>query len=221
MLKESFSTVGKEYGYDDVDAEFASFKELKIKWQRSRGKAEFKVSDYLEDANREIMDDIARSLFSRISGKDPPGYPDSMNEWITSDSFLRSKQPIYIRRSRNLARTHIGEHRDLEESYQRLVDMGLAVRDENVVVTWTKEPNFRRVGYCSVIMKVVAISSVFDNDMIPEFVLDYVMHHELVHITTGFNPFGRKHGPDFRKEERKFPQWKEAEEWLRKLCLYL
>lgn len=220
VLKESFKAIGKEYGYENVDAEFASFKELKIKWQRAKGRADFKISDYLIDADKEVLDEIARTLFSRISGSDAR-YPETMSRWMTSSDFIEKKQPIYLKRSRNITRSTKGNKRDLVDSYDRLIKMGLIKEDPDVHMTWTKGPNIRRVGYCSVLMKVIAISSVFDSDMIPEFVLDYVLYHEFIHIMAGFNPFGRKHGPEFTREEKKFPRRAEAEEWLKKLCLYL
>ena len=220
ILNETFRTVGKEYGFDDVSAEFAAFKEFKIKWQRSRGKADFRVSDYLDDAEQKVVEGVARSLFSKISGCDT-GYPEEMSEWMISGSFVRSKQPTYLKRSRNLTRSTKGDSRDLNDSYRRLIEAGLIEHDPDVHVSWTVEPNLRRVGYCSVLMKVIAISSVFDNKLIPEFVLDYVVYHEFLHIMVGFNLFGRRHGPDFLKEEGKYPKREEAEEWLKRLCLYL
>ncbi|MFA6803718.1 MAG: hypothetical protein WCR24_04400, partial [Candidatus Methanomethylophilaceae archaeon] len=63
-LKESFRLVGKQYGYDNVDAEFVAFKEFKVKWQRSCGWADFQVSDYLVDAPREVIEGLARTLMS-------------------------------------------------------------------------------------------------------------------------------------------------------------
>jgi hypothetical protein len=220
ILSETFRAVGKEYGFDDVNAEFAAFKEFKIKWQRSRGRADFKVSDYLKGAGQGVTEGIARSLFSKISGRDT-GYPEEMSDWVTSDAFVRNKQPIYLRRSRNLTLSTKGEARDLVDPCRRLKEAGLIEEDPDVHITWTAEPNVRRVGYCSVLMKVIAISSVFDNAMIPEFVLDYVVYHEFLHIMAGFDPFGKRHGPDFLKEERKFPRREEAEDWLKKLRLYL
>lgn len=221
MIKESFSIIGREFGYENVDAEFAPFKELKIKWQRSKGKAEFKVSDYLADADRQIMDDIARALFSRISGNKMNGYPESMNAWVTSDEFISANRPMYLRRSKNLSRTAEGDVRNLEDSRRRLIVAGLIPDYPDVLISWTRGPNVRRVGYCSVLMKVIAISSVFDNEAIPEFVMDYVVYHEFLHIMAGFNPFGRKHGPEFKAEERKYPRRDEAEQWLKKLRFYL
>ena len=220
VLRESFRTAGKEYGFDDVNAEFVAFKEFKIRWQRSHGKADFRVSDYLSGAGREMLEGIARALFSRISGCEM-GYPEEMREWVASESFIKKKQPVYIRRSKTLTRSPKGEHRDLRDSYRRLTEAGLIPHDPDVRVLWTTEHNIRRVGYCSVLMKVIAVSSVFDNEMIPEFVLDYVVYHEFLHILVGFDPFGRNHSPDFVKEEQRYPKRKEAEEWVKSLCLYM
>jgi predicted metal-dependent hydrolase len=70
-------------------------------------------------------------------------------------------------------------------------------------------------------MKVVSISSVLDTDMIPDFVLDYCLYHELCHVMIGFDPSAKRHGEDFLGMEAKYPKKVEAEEWLKRLCLYL
>ena len=218
-LREIFRTVGKEYGFEDVDAEYMATKEFKIKWTRSRGRADFRVCDYLEDAEEKVIEGVAKTLFSKISGRDLE-YPDELTEWMTKESFVRSKQPVYLRRSRNLTKTTKGNSRDLKGSYDRLVKAGLIPEDPDVHISWTIEPNLKRVGYCSVLMKVIAISSVFDSELIPEFVLDYVVYHEALHVMAGFEPFRKKHGAEFQKNEGKHPQSEEAEAWLKKLCLY-
>lgn len=221
ILKESFRLVGNEYGYENVNAEFVAFKEFKVKWQRSYKWADFQVSDYLMDAPKEVIEGLARTLMAKIAGSEKRPYSEEMCQWVTADEFAKFKQPIYIRRSRDLARTHEGKTRDLKKSFQRLKVLGLVKDDPQTVITWTKEPNIRRVGYCSVLMKVLAISSVFDNEEIPEFVLDYVLYHEYVHMTQGLIFFGKEHDEDFIELERLHPRSKEAEDWLNKLCLYL
>ena len=64
------------------------------------------------------------------------------------------------------------------------------------------------------------ISSVLDMDMIPDFVLDYCVYHELCHLMIGFDPMAKRHGEEFSKLEAKFPNKDEAEKWLKRLCLY-
>ncbi|MDD2410536.1 MAG: M48 family metallopeptidase [Candidatus Methanomethylophilaceae archaeon] len=220
-LQERFRKVGKKHGYETVNAEFVSFKEFKVRWQRSYKWADFKVSDYMADAPPEVIEGLASTLFARICGKGDPDFSEEMCKWVTAPDFSRYKQPTYLRRSRNLSRSRQGQHRDLGECYRRLIDAGLAQDDPGLFLSWTKEPNVRKVGYCSVLMKVVAISSALDSPEVPEFVADYVMYHELCHIMIGFDPSSEKHGIEFAELESKYPRQKEAEDWLRRLCMYL
>jgi len=221
MLNRSFGAVGKEYGYDSISAEFAEFKEFKVKWRRSCGWIEFEVSDYMRDAPEDVLKGVAETIFSRITKRNNNAYSDVMLDWMTSDDFVRRKQNTYLKRSRNLTRTHVGDHIDLNASYGRLVDMGLVSYDEDLVISWTKQPNVKRIGYCSVLMKVIAISSIFDTPSIPEFVSDFVLYHEIIHLNGGFDPFNKRHDVDFRALEDLHPGKKDAEDWLRRLRLYM
>ncbi|MCL2143435.1 MAG: hypothetical protein FWH44_04175 [Methanomassiliicoccaceae archaeon] len=220
MLNEAFRKAGREYGYESVAAGFSEFREFKIKWRRSCGWAEFEVSDYLKDAPQNVMDGLAETIFSKLSRQTRKDYPKDMMEWVTSDRFVKKKQPVYLTRSRSLTGTGKGEHLDLRESYDRLVDMGLTERDNELVITWTKQPSTKRVGHCSVLMKVIIISSVLDTPEIPAFVSDYVLYHELLHMKKGFDPFGQHHGVDFHALERLYPMRDEAEEWMKRLRLF-
>jgi len=219
-LRAKFKEIGKVYGYENVEAEFAPFKEFKVKWQRSYKWADFKVSDYLSDAPPEVIHGLCDSLFAKIEGEDKE-YSEEMCRWITSPEFSENKQPVFLRRARNITRTTKGESKDLDEAYDRLVELGLVEKDPRIHLTWTIEPNIRMVGSVSVLMKVIKISSVLDTENIPDFVLDYVLYHELCHMMIGFDPTATSHGEHFAKLESKYPKMDEAKEWLKRLCLYL
>ena len=220
LLTKTFKETGKEYGFEKVEAEFVSFKELKVRWQRSYKWADFKVSDYLADAPPEVLEGLCNSLFSKITGENED-YSKAMCDWMTSPEFAKNKQPVYLKRSRNLTRSPSGEFRDLRESYERLILAGLVEKDTAIHMSWTKESNVRKIGHCSVLMKVVSLSSVLDTDMIPEFVLDFCLYHELCHLAIGFDPTAKKHGEEFSELEDKYPKKKEAEDWIKRLCMYL
>ena len=218
-LKESFGTIGKRYGYDRVGAEFVAYRDFKVKWTRSYKWADFQVSDYLQDAPSEVIDGLADTLFSKIAGMEAKPYSDEMTDWITSKEFTRNKQPVYIRRSRNITRSPVGEYKDLKESLDRLKSMGLVPDDANPFITWTKEPLPASVGYCSTLMDAIVISSVFDSDSISDYVLDYVVYHEHLITRDGWARFGKGEDFDIYDEERKFPKWSEAESCINRLCL--
>lgn len=220
-LQEIFSNIGKTYKYETVAAEFTAFKDFKVRWQRSYKWADFKVSDYLSDAPEKVVEGLADTLFTRICIRDETSFSEEMCDWVTAPGFARTKQPVYLRRSRNITRSPEGKHRNLTDSYNRLVDMGLVEKEPDLFLSWTKEPSIRKVGQCSVLMKVVSLSSALDDPEIPDFVVDYVMYHELCHLIMGFDPKTERNGEEFARLEAMHPKQDEAESWLRKYCMYL
>ncbi len=219
-LRESFGTIGKKYGFDKVGAEFVAYRDFKVKWTRSYKWADFQVSDYLMDAPSVVLDGLAETLFSRISGAEAKPYTPEMNDWITSSEFKSEKQPVYVRRSRNISRSPAGKNKDLTESLNRLKRMGLVKKDVNPYLTWTRAELQTTCGYCSTLMDTIVISSAFDTKTLPDMVLDYVLYHECLIIRNGWANFGLEDEFDICEEEKKFPDWEEAEGWIRRMGLH-
>ena len=219
-LRESFGTIGKKYGFDKVGAEFVAYRDFKVKWTRSYKWADFQVSDYLMDAPSVVLDGLAETLFSRISGREAKPYTPEMNDWITSSEFKSEKQPVYVRRSRNISRSPAGKNKDLTESLNRLKNMGLVKKEVNPYLTWTRAELQTTCGYCSTLMDTIVISSAFDTKTLPDMVLDYVLYHECLIIRNGWANFGMEDEFDICEEEKKFPDWEEAEGWIRRMGLH-
>ena len=219
-LRESFGTIGKTYGFDKVGAEFVAYRDFKVKWTRSYKWADFQVSDYLMDAPSVVLDGLAETLFSRISGAEAKPYTPEMNDWITSSEFKSEKQPVYVRRSRNISRSPAGKNKDLTESLNRLKRLGLVKKDVNPYLTWTRAELQTTCGYCSTLMDTIVISSAFDTRTLPDMVLDYVLYHECLIIRNGWANFGMEDEFDICEEEKKFPDWEEAEGWIRRMGLH-
>lgn len=217
-LSETFHAVGGRHGFEDIRAEFIPYKEFKSTWQRSGQRVRFQISDYLGGAGREVLEDFADSLYRRLEHKGRSIYTDRLTAWLRSREFVSRNQPLYLERSRNLSLDHRGEAYDLQEAYLSLREQGLVDHCPDAVLNWTVRANKLRVGYCSVLMKVVAVSSVLDSPEVPDYVAEYVLYHELLHLQDGIRPDRRHHGPEFREREHLHPRWKESEEWLRRLA---
>lgn len=144
--------------------------------------------------------------------------PESFIQYVDSDEFILAKRPIYIQRSRNLLRTEVGDHRVLTDSLDRLLGSGLLLPSdiENSYFSWTKRPATRRVGFCNRMMRLVGVSKVLDSPDVPEWVLDYVVYHESLHLRQRYT-HRAAHDAEFRGWERTYPRWREAEDFLRRL----
>ena len=204
-LKEAFQAVGKMYNYGKVDAEFTAFRDFKVKWTRSYQWADFTVSDYLNNAPMGVLEGLAESLFSRISGREPKPYTPEMNDWITAPEFRDEKQPVYIRRSMNITRSAVGQYKDLDESLDRLKEKGLVAEDIAPYLTWTKSPLQRNIGYASTLMDVIVISAGLDKKgSVSDTTLDLAVFRELQVIKDGWDNFGNTEYAEKVKSEDDF-----------------
>lgn len=200
------------------EADFIASKEFRFSWIIRQGELTFKLSDYLDTAPESVIGDFCGSAFDHISGKRNV-YADSFSQWIRSEEFIHEKRPIYIRRSKNISRSHVGRCKDLMESADRLLASGLLIPSDidDSYITWTSRPNVRRVGYCSPMMRVAVISNALDSNDVPDYVTDYVVYHECLHLRQGYRPFKRSHDRQFRLMESEYPDMARAEAFLRRI----
>ncbi|MEI6796244.1 MAG: M48 family metallopeptidase [Methanomassiliicoccales archaeon] len=219
-LRDCFTRVGSQIGYGSVNASYHPYKEFKTTWSRCGDNADFKVTDYLRGAPPGLMEEFATCLLSRLTVKSHrEKYNENIRTYLRSEEFVSRNRPLYLARSRNLAFTMRGRHHDLRESYDRLLSSGLLPHIPNTYITWTARPNKQRLGYCSMLMRTIAISSGLDRAEIPSFVADYVLYHEMLHMQEGVTFAGRYHTDAFKAKERLYPRWQEAEDWLRRASL--
>ncbi|MDD1773276.1 MAG: M48 family metallopeptidase [Methanomassiliicoccales archaeon] len=219
MVSELFRSVGREYYYQDVEARFYPFKEFKSTWCRNRQRAEFRISDYLKWADDAVLEDFARCLFGRISSRGRREvYTDRLRTWLQSQEFILRNRPLYLERSRNLTLSSAGRVLDLHEIRDNLKNKGLIEDSSDAFLSWTVCGNVHRVGYCSIIMRVIAISSILDTASMPDYVAEYVLYHEILHLESGRGSLSSGHGREFRMKEKMYPEWREADEWLKKVA---
>lgn len=223
-LENIFREIGSGFGYDKVSAKYVEFRDFKVRWTRSYSWIEFHVSDYLSEAPKEAVESLAKTLLSKINNVGNIPYTDEFCRYVMSKEFVKRWQPEYIKRSRNIAKTPIGDHMDLNRSYERLVDAGFVEKDEDIIFSWTKDCGLNRPSYSSMLMKTVVISRILDTDDIPEFVLDYIVLQELMNIKQGTINFCPKKG--LTAEQAKviidsYPEKKEADRWIKEHCLQI
>lgn len=217
-LTQIFSAVGRRHGYKDVMAEFVAFKDMKVRWQRTLDWISFEISDYLDRAPDDVLEDLAETLYSRIEG-DEKDYNEAFIGYITSEAVQKPNQQDFFSRSTNLGASSIGSYHDLNDCVDRLRSQRLIPPDLGCELRWDSTPTSKVAG-CSVLQRVVWVNSILDQKGIPENVLDYSVYNMLCHLIIGFTG----HPPDenvHRKLLAKYPMELEAEEWLYRHGLYI
>ena len=215
-LKDAFSRIGKDFGYDNVDAEFSAFNEFKLRWQRSYGWASFKVSDFFKDAPIEVLEDLATTVFTKISGEES-AYSDRIKGWLLSDEFVERNRANYIRRHRAFFNFAEGEVWNLDSVYARLVKEGKLENDPDMKLVWMDSKSSAKATVASALMKFAAFHVALDSTTMPEFVIDYLVYTACKNIEVRRANLGEAYSSHSAGDD--FPRAREANEILKEWSL--
>ena len=213
QLTDAFQEASNILAQDmSVTAEFAPYRDLKVRWTRTIGMASFSVSDYLQDAPMEVIEGIARRIFCRIANSESNGYPKETEEWLTSEEFRDLNQETYIKRSRTISDADTTR---LVDSYQRLIDDGLVKPIEGLKLFWTEDSRSdSNPGQSSCLMRVVIMNGRLNSSDVPDDVLDYCLLKQLANINVDFGTETLERKNEIETMINMFPRADEARHWL-------
>ncbi|KAF3886751.1 MULTISPECIES: SprT-like family protein [Nostocales] len=120
-----------------------------------------------------------------------------------------------------IAETPTGTHYNLDKLFDKINEEYFAAKLVKPRLTWSKIHTYRKFAHYEPARDRVVMSITLDDDRIPEFVVEFVLYHELLHKYHGTKLVnGRRmvHTSEFRTSERKFRLYQEAEEWLKKIA---
>jgi hypothetical protein len=187
------------------------------------GRIHFRLSDRLEGAPDEVLEGVVGILLCRfLRLSDSRADPAAVRAYRAYLNDERDAGPAPARRQGRKHIDPVGAHRSLLGSFLRVsLDLGLAL-PKVPTLSWSKTVSRHRFGHWDPEHNAVVISQVLDDPDVPEFVLDYVLYHELLHILhpvkMGSGTKRIVHSAAFKRDERKFPRWREGDEWIRRLA---
>ena len=141
------------------------------------------------------------------------------------DDFVRGLAPTDFelpgaRKSRPKALSTPGTYHSLDESFDRVNQTYFQSQLAKPQLCWSPVRARRLLGSYHERKDRLIISQVFDSPKIPDWVLDYLMFHELLHkfLGIGRRDDGRRcvHGSEFREIEKKYAYFEEAQAFLKK-----
>jgi len=114
-----------------------------------------------------------------------------------------------------------GAFHDLAASFDR-VNAGYFSGDmSRPRLTWSRSFTGRKFGHYDWILDTVMVSRTLDAQDVPEFVVDFIMYHELLHKQHGLRWVGGRgyaHTGEFHREERRFKRYDQAEQIIDRLA---
>jgi len=161
-------------------------RDFKVLWECINGRMRCHFSDYLDDAPAKVVESVAEVMFRRMKDEEA-FYSKDVQDFVTSESFLRRNQLTYIGRFGSISPGPEGDCFDLSESYRRLISMNLVDFDPDLCIRWIPWDEGRYVGHSSTLMKTVTLKDVFDSPECSRELLDYCLYSQIIHIRIGFN----------------------------------
>jgi hypothetical protein len=144
----------------------------------------------------------------------------------TIRAYIRQKQPLPASLQPPPQRTRLrrpqGHYFDLEAIYHNL-NQHYFVNRIQAHITWSRRPPQRkrksiRFGSYQERNRLIRIHCLLDQAFVPRYVVENVVFHEMLHQLIPrqyMNGRWYVHPPEFRRQERRFLYYQQAEQWQR------
>jgi hypothetical protein len=191
-----------------------------IRWDEAG--LQIRLADVLEGVPAQILEALANILIAKLVRRPVPRiYAERYRRFLNRKEMRRSLQLIKQVRGRKFVSGPRGDHYNLDEIFEDLNARyfhGLMARP---LLGWSRKPSRVMLGHYDPSHNAIILSKLLDRALVPHFVLEYVLFHEMLHLRFPVEHRGARrcvHTREFKEAEKQFARRKEAQEILKQLC---
>jgi predicted metal-dependent hydrolase len=192
----------------------------KIRLEAGHGTIEVRMSDQLLTAPESVREALAWVLLGKLYRKAVPPEVERCYKAFVNRADVR-RRALELRRQRG--------HKRLVHPKGGVFDLEALFADLNIrffegalskpALGWSVRPSRRLLGHYDAAHHAIVISSIFDRPKTPRYVVEYILYHEMLHIKHPAEYRTERrcvHTPAFKAEERRFPDYERALEYLKR-----
>lgn len=206
----------------DVSVEFYPYVGLRHTIRIREGTVFVRLSDLSKQAAPPIHEALAFVLVSKLLRRPvPPIYSEIYRRYAAQPEICEQANNSRKLRGRKITTAPRGQVYDLEEIFRRINQTYFQNQFAQPILSWSQTKTRRVFGHQDAVHETIVISRTLDDRRVPQFVVEFVLYHELLHVVHPpriVNGKRRIHSAAFRRDERKFIRFEEAEKWLEKLA---
>ena len=180
-----------------------------------------RISDLLEGAPATVLEAIAHILLAKIYRKPIAAlHSTRYRRYVLSHDISTKAQLVRQLRGRKRIESAQGEVYDLDQIFEELNQRffhGLLARPR---MTWSQSHARRSLAHYDPAHNAIVVSRAFDHQRVPRYAVEYIVYHEMLHLKHPVKLRGSRrcvHGPEFRAEEKLFPELERAKAFLKRL----
>jgi hypothetical protein len=221
LFIDAFRQIDKNRPAPEIEVKFYPYAGLHHTIRLRGGRVYVRISDIFRDAPLPVHRALSFILVSKLLRKKMPASHDSVyREYTCQPGIMRAADIARRRRGRKIISSAQGHTYDLEKMFTRLNRKYFGSKLERPVLTWSQRRTRHILGHHDAVHNTIVISKSLDSHDVPEWVVEYILYHEMLHIKHPARLInGRRyyHTKAFRTEEQKFPHYEEAQVWLERI----
>jgi hypothetical protein len=221
IFQESYRDLRPASSIPELKIEFFAFANVNNTIRLRDGRLLVRLSDLLEGAPEGVLRAIAHILLAKMYRQPiDRGHAARYRKYVGSHDIVRQTHLVRQMRGRKRLRSARGHFYDLDEVFEKLNTLffhGLMARP---CMSWSQTKTRRILGHYDPAHNAIIISRIFDHPAIPEYVLEYIVYHEMLHLKHPVRLRGSRrcvHSAEFQAEERLYPRMAEANAFLKRL----
>ena len=218
FYEEAFQALNKNKPTPEINVRFYPYIGINHTIRVRDGKVFVRLAELCRNAPSDAQESLAYILVGKILRKKIPDSVKNVYKNYAKTAEMREKA---IENKRKLGHKKItsakGKTYDLNKIFESLNLLYFKNSILKPVLSWSQKRTYRILGHYDSTHETIIISKSLDDKNVPQFVAEYVLFHEMLHI---FHPTehrnGRRcmHTTKFKRDEKKFAYFEDAENWI-------
>jgi Protein of unknown function DUF45 len=218
LFADVFQQISKRQARPEVLVTFYPFAGLNNTIRLRNQRVYVRVSDLLCDAPLAVHQALAHILVRKLFKQRPKTEHETLyRQYAYQPQMMRASDLARQRRGRKQLNGSVGRTYNLDRIFARLNRHYFDNVLPKPALSWSTRCTKRILGHHDPVHDAIIISRSLDLVSVPEYVVEYVMYHEMLHVKHQSHLVnGRRifHSPAFRAEEKQFTRYAEALKWL-------
>jgi hypothetical protein len=218
LFTDAFRQLAPKKPVPEVDVRYYPYAGLNHTIRSRSGRVYVRVSDIFRNAPLSVHHALAVVLVSKLlRRRTPPFYERAYRDYACTPEVLRASDLARRNRGRKVISSAEGRFYKLDKMFVKLNRHYFDNQLETPTLTWSRRRTRTILGHHDGVHDTIVISKTLDSADVPEWFVEYILFHEMLHIKHPARIInGRRyyHTRAFRTEEQRFPRYDEAQEWL-------
>ncbi|MCY7346839.1 MAG: hypothetical protein LH614_11545 [Pyrinomonadaceae bacterium] len=218
FYEEAFRILDPKRATPEIKIEFYPYVGINHTIRVRNGKIFVRLAEICQSAPLEVQRALAYILVAKLLRKKVSPLAAQIYRSFVKSREMQTKAVENRRaKGRKIITSAKGETYDLEAIFARLNQTYFMNSIAKPTLSWSARKTYRILGHHDSAHRTIIISKSLDDVKVPEYVVEYVVFHEMLHIHhPTLHRDGRRynHTPQFRRDERKFVYFEKAEAWI-------